>query len=118
VTALDEVRKTEYSRLKGQDRAYIKGHKYTLLSHWENLTMSGREALEKRPAANQRLYTSFVPSRAITHRQGGPDKRSLGSGCCRQYSYLQGNTHARFYALGAGADLILYPKFAVHEFTS
>src|SRR5437588_10045205 len=35
--ALDEVRKSEYGRLKGQDRAYIKGQKYTLLSHRENL---------------------------------------------------------------------------------
>jgi len=58
--ALDEVRKSEYSRLKGQDRAYIKGHKYTLLSHWENLTMNGREALENLLVANKRLYTAYV----------------------------------------------------------
>jgi transposase len=31
--ALDEVRKSEYSRLKGRQRAYLKGQKYTLLSH-------------------------------------------------------------------------------------
>ena len=30
--ALDEVRKSEYRRLSGQDRSYIKGQKYTLLS--------------------------------------------------------------------------------------
>lgn len=29
--ALDEVRKSEYARLKGQDRAYIKGQKYCFL---------------------------------------------------------------------------------------
>ena len=31
--ALDEVRKREYARLSGKDRRFIKGQKYTLLSH-------------------------------------------------------------------------------------
>ena len=43
--ALDEVRKSEYSRLSGRDRSYIKGQKYTLLSRRENLTLQGRQAL-------------------------------------------------------------------------
>jgi transposase len=43
--ALDEVRKSEYGRLKGRDRTYIKGQKYTLLSHRKNLTLKGRQAL-------------------------------------------------------------------------
>jgi hypothetical protein len=43
--ALDEVRKGEYGRLKGQSRAYTKGQKYTLLSHRENLTLMGRQAI-------------------------------------------------------------------------
>ncbi len=30
--APDEVRKSEYRKLSGQDRSYIKGQKYTLLS--------------------------------------------------------------------------------------
>jgi transposase len=54
--ALDEVRKSEYGRLKGADRAYIKGQKYTLLSHRENLTLTGRQALDKLLAANKRLH--------------------------------------------------------------
>ncbi|MGH9623907.1 MAG: transposase, partial [Bryobacteraceae bacterium] len=37
--ALDKVRKSEYYRLSGRDRRYIKGQKYTLLSHRENLTL-------------------------------------------------------------------------------
>jgi transposase len=37
--ALDKVRKSEYARLSGKDRRYIKGQKYTLLSHRENLTL-------------------------------------------------------------------------------
>ncbi len=39
--ALDQVRKSEYARLSGEDRRFIKGHKYTLLSHRENLTLDG-----------------------------------------------------------------------------
>src|SRR5690349_18379657 len=37
--ALDHVRKSEYGRLAGRDRRYIKGQKYTLLSRKENLTL-------------------------------------------------------------------------------
>jgi transposase len=36
--ALDQVRKSEYARLRGKDRSVIKGQKYTLLSHRDNLT--------------------------------------------------------------------------------
>lgn len=58
--ALDEVRKSEYARLKGKDRAYIKGQRYTLLSHRENLTLKGRQALEKLLAANKRLHIAYL----------------------------------------------------------
>lgn len=40
--ALDKVRKTEYARLDGSSRRFIKGQRYTLLSHRENLTTQGR----------------------------------------------------------------------------
>ena len=39
--ALDEVRKSEYARLTGKNRQFIKGQKYTLLSNKANLTMDG-----------------------------------------------------------------------------
>ncbi len=58
--ALDEVRKSEYRRLSGQDRSYIKGQKYTLLSRRENLTLDGRKALKKLLAANQRLHRAYL----------------------------------------------------------
>ena len=58
--ALDQVRKTEYARLQGQDRAYIKGQKYTLLSRRENLTLEGRQALKRLLAANKRLNTAYL----------------------------------------------------------
>jgi transposase len=58
--ALDQVRKSEYARLTGKDRKYIKGHKYTLLSHRENLTQDSRRALKVLLAANRRLFTAYV----------------------------------------------------------
>src|SRR3979411_1444194 len=44
--ALDQVRKSEYARLSGKDRRFIKGQRYALLSHQENLTLEGRRALK------------------------------------------------------------------------
>ena len=42
--ALDAgFRKSEYGRLAGRDRRYIKGQKYTLLSRKENLTLRRQE---------------------------------------------------------------------------
>ena len=58
--ALDAVRKSEYARLKGQDRRFIKGQKYTLLSHRENLTQAGRQSLKTLLAANKRLNTAYL----------------------------------------------------------
>ena len=58
--ALDEVRKSEYRRLSGRDRSYIKGQKYTLLSRRENLSLKGRQALKKILSANKRLNTAYV----------------------------------------------------------
>jgi len=58
--ALDKVRRSEYHRLSGKDRSYIKGQRYTLLSHRENLTMEGRQALRKLLKANKRLNVAYL----------------------------------------------------------
>ncbi len=58
--ALDLVRKSEYARLSGKDRRFIKGQKYTLLAHRENLTLNGRRALKTLLAANKRLNTAYL----------------------------------------------------------
>jgi transposase len=58
--ALDKIRKSEYHRLSGKDRAFIKGQRYTLLSNAENLTHEGRESLKKLLAANKRLNTAYL----------------------------------------------------------
>jgi transposase len=58
--ALDQVRKSEYGRLSGKDRRFIKGQKYTLLSHRENLSLKGRQALKTLLRANKRLNTAYL----------------------------------------------------------
>lgn len=58
--ALDTVRKSEYYRLTGKDRRFIKGQKYTLLSHRENLTTDGRRSLRLLLKANKRLNTAYI----------------------------------------------------------
>ncbi len=58
--ALDKVRKSEYARLSGKDRRFIKGQKYTLLSNVENLSLEGRQSLKLLLAANKRLNTAYL----------------------------------------------------------
>jgi transposase len=58
--ALDTVRKSEYARLKGNERRFIKGQKYTLLSRHENLSVEGRQGLKTLLAANKRLNTAYL----------------------------------------------------------
>jgi transposase len=58
--ALDTVRKREYARLSLQDRRFIKGQKYNLLSRWENLALDGRRSLKLLLAANKRLNTAYL----------------------------------------------------------
>jgi len=58
--ALDKIRKSEYARLTGKSRKFIKGQKYTLLSHRENLTTDGRRSLKTLLTANKRLNTAYI----------------------------------------------------------
>lgn len=58
--ALDQVRKSESARLRGQDRRFSKGQKYTLLSRRENLTRDGRRALQTLLRAHKRLHTAYL----------------------------------------------------------
>jgi transposase len=58
--ALDKIRKQEYARLSGRDRKFIKGQKYVLLSHKENLTAEGRKSLKLLLRANKRLNTAYL----------------------------------------------------------
>lgn len=58
--ALDKVRKAEYKRLSGNQRKFVKGQKYNLLTRWDNLHLEGRQGLKKLLAANKRLNTAYV----------------------------------------------------------
>jgi len=58
--ALDQVRKSEYARLSGKDRQFIKGQKYTLLSKHANLTLDGRRSLARLLKANKRLNIAYI----------------------------------------------------------
>jgi transposase len=58
--ALDKVRKSEYHRVAGDGRRFIKGQKYTLLSNRENLSLDGKRSLKALLAANKRLNTAYV----------------------------------------------------------
>ena len=58
--ALDTVRKSEYARLGGKQRRFIKGQKYALLSHPQNLQGPARKNLKLLLAANKRLNTAYL----------------------------------------------------------
>lgn len=58
--ALDLVRRMEYKRVAKSDRRFIKGQRYTLLSHKTNLDMDGRKSLHLLLKANKRLNKAYL----------------------------------------------------------
>jgi transposase len=58
--AMDEVRRREYARLSGEQRRFIKGQRYNLLSRWENLTIRGKQALKLLFRVNRRLNKAYL----------------------------------------------------------
>lgn len=58
--ALDKVRKSEYYRLQGNQRRFIKGQRYTLLTNRENLSQEGRASLDLLFKANRRLNKAYL----------------------------------------------------------
>jgi transposase len=58
--ALDEVRRSEYHRVQGKERQFIKGQRYTLLSHRANLDLQGRRALKILLEANKRIHKAYL----------------------------------------------------------
>jgi len=59
-TAIDEVRRFEYARLDGDERSYIKGSRYILLSNRENLDVKGAAALKELLRLNRRLNKAYL----------------------------------------------------------
>jgi transposase len=73
--ALDKVRRSEYARLTGEDRKFVKGQRYTLLAHRANLTIDGKRALRILLTANKRLNTAYLLKESFGqlweyHREG------------------------------------------------
>ncbi len=64
--ALDKIRKSEYARVSGRGRRFIKGQKYNLLSNHENLSLDGKRALKALLAANKRLNTAYMLKESFT----------------------------------------------------
>jgi transposase len=58
--ALDAVRRSEYKRVAAKDRKFIKGQRYTLLSHRANLNAAGRRSLKLLLKANKRLHKAYL----------------------------------------------------------
>lgn len=58
--AMDEVRRAEYKRATSDARAFIKGQRYVLLSHRENLNVKAKQSLKKLLAVNKRLNTAYL----------------------------------------------------------
>jgi len=58
--ALDQVRRSEYKRVNEKDRRFIKGQRYTLLSHKATLDIEGRRALRMLLKAYKRLNKAYV----------------------------------------------------------
>ena len=65
--AMDQVRRAEYKRVAAKDQAFIKGQRYTLLSHRANLTLAGRRSLRKLLRANKRLATAYLLKEEFGH---------------------------------------------------
>ena len=68
--ALDKIRKSEYARLSGKDRRFVKGQKYTLLSRRENLDTEGRLALRTLLKANKRLNVAYLLKESFSQLWG------------------------------------------------
>lgn len=58
--AMDAVRRSEYKNLPKTERTYIKGNRYILLSHKQNLDLKGRSRLKALLTANKRLNAAYM----------------------------------------------------------
>lgn len=63
--ALDKIRRQEYKRVNEKERKYIKGQRYTLLSHKANLDTEGRRSLKLLLKANRPLNKAYLLKEAF-----------------------------------------------------
>jgi len=60
IREFESTRRSEYARLTGKNRSFIKGQRYTLLAHRENLTTQGRRSLRLLLKSNKRLSIAYI----------------------------------------------------------
>ena len=75
--ALDKVRKSEYARLSGKDRRFIKGQKYTLLSQAKELEYGRTKGFKDPIESEQAIKHSLSPEGILQPALGIP-ARGLG----------------------------------------
>ena len=63
--ALDKIRKAEYARIECEPRRLIKGQKYTILPHPQNLTGTAKKNLPLSLPANTRLNTAYLHKKSF-----------------------------------------------------
>lgn len=98
--ALDDIRRSEYKRLTDDDRKFIKGQRYVLLSRRENLSDDGRKNLEQLLQANARLNIAYLlreQFEQLWDYASADDMRAFFDNWRKQL---------------VGADLIPYEKFS------
>ncbi len=102
--ALDAVRRSEYRRLTAKDRTFIKGQRYTLLSHRDHLSLDGRRSRAKLLKANKRLNTAYLPKESFGHlwdyqTESGAHAFRGGPACLdRMFPFLSGASRVTDYA--------------------
>ena len=67
--ALDEVRRSEYRRRAGKDRAFIKGQRYTLLSRRKNLSPTAKRADSECKKGPTVIREDPIIGRVVRHAQ-------------------------------------------------
>jgi transposase len=65
--AMDDVRRSEYARVAGDDRKFIKGQRYNLLSNPENLSPEGKLELKLLLDINKRLNKAYILKEQFDH---------------------------------------------------
>jgi transposase len=98
--ALDDIRRSEYKRVTGDDRSFIKGQRYVLLSRRENLTDDRRKNLERLLQANARLNIAYLlreQFEQLWDYASAADARTFFDAWCDQLR---------------GQDLVPYEKFS------
>lgn len=83
--AVDEVRRSQWRRASKQERSYLKGHRFLILSNQDKLDGRGREKLDELLKANESLATAYLLKeqfRALfTYRRQGWAQRALVNWC-------------------------------------